>query len=259
MTPVIPVGVNLTTIGVSARLVARVGAAHRGRRLPRRLGWDHFVSRGTLTDPVLECWTMLAAAAARHGALRVGSFVTQRHEPSSRPCSRAWPPRWRTCPEGRLELGIGIGGHPREHEAYGITFPDRPSAARAWRRRSTRAAAALRRRAGRLRGPLTIPLRGAHAFPVPAPPPRIIVGAETPAGARLAARIGDAWTVPATSWERAAPVFAEALASAGRVAGDVSLSDRPRPGSRALPDDQPVLADLARDGGGAGASAAPTS
>lgn len=27
---------------------------------------------------------------------------------------------------GRLVLGIGIGGHPAEHEAYGIPFPPVP-------------------------------------------------------------------------------------------------------------------------------------
>ena len=37
--------------------------------------------------------------------------------------------------DGRLVLGIGIGGHPAEHEAYGIPFPDRPSALPVSRRR----------------------------------------------------------------------------------------------------------------------------
>ena len=44
-------------------------------------------------------------------------------------------------------------------------------------------------------------LRAAHAFPAPKPPPRIIIGGETPAGARLAARIGDAWTTFMGYWE----------------------------------------------------------
>ena len=38
--------------------------AGRGCRLPTVWAWDHFVSRGGLTDPLLECWTTLAAAAA---------------------------------------------------------------------------------------------------------------------------------------------------------------------------------------------------
>ena len=37
---------------------------------------------------------------------------------------------------GRVELGIGIGGHPAEHLAYGIPLPEPcRSAPRAWRRR----------------------------------------------------------------------------------------------------------------------------
>ena len=38
------------------------------------------------------------------------------------------------------------------------------------------------------------PLSDAYAHPVPDPPPPIIVGGETAAGARLAGRIGDGWT-----------------------------------------------------------------
>ena len=61
----IPVGVNLTTIGVTGALVA--GLRRSGSRPPgfsTAWAWDHFVSRGRLTDPLLECWTTLAATAA---------------------------------------------------------------------------------------------------------------------------------------------------------------------------------------------------
>ena len=144
---------------------------------------------------------------------------------------------------GRLELGIGIGGHPREHAAYGIEFPEPAERAA----RLEEAVSVLRLLfAG---GPADFQgryyaLYGAHAFPAPVPPPRIIIGGETAAGARLAARIGDGWTVPGNSWARLAPIHAEALASAGRAPGDVALLiglelDRERP-----PDDQPVLVDL---------------
>jgi alkanesulfonate monooxygenase SsuD/methylene tetrahydromethanopterin reductase-like flavin-dependent oxidoreductase (luciferase family) len=37
--------------------------------------WDHFVSRGVRTDPVLEAWTTLTAAAMVTERVTVGTFV----------------------------------------------------------------------------------------------------------------------------------------------------------------------------------------
>jgi alkanesulfonate monooxygenase SsuD/methylene tetrahydromethanopterin reductase-like flavin-dependent oxidoreductase (luciferase family) len=116
---------------------------------------------------------------------------------------------------GRLVLGIGIGGHPAEHHAYGIPFPDAPE-------RVDR----LEEAVGVLRalwtgGPVSrpgrhYPLTGAHAHPVPEPPPPIIVGGETPTGAALAGRIGDGWTTPASTFTERLPIYLDALAAAGR-------------------------------------------
>ncbi|HEY4633234.1 MAG TPA: hypothetical protein VIH00_04875, partial [Candidatus Limnocylindrales bacterium] len=49
------------------------------------------------------------------------------------------------------------------------------------------------------------------------PLPLIIVGGETTAGARLAARIGDGWTAFEETFARDEPMFREALAEAGRA------------------------------------------
>jgi alkanesulfonate monooxygenase SsuD/methylene tetrahydromethanopterin reductase-like flavin-dependent oxidoreductase (luciferase family) len=70
-------------------------------------------------------------------------------------------------------------------------------------------------------GPVTrpspfYPLRDAVAFPVPEPPPKIIVGGETRSGAALAARIGDGWTAFDDNFEANLPVYLEALEDAGR-------------------------------------------
>jgi len=117
---------------------------------------------------------------------------------------------------GRLTLGIGIGGHPAEHRAYGIPFPDVPERVA----RLEEAVAVLRALwAG---GPVTrpspfYPLLEAHAFPVPVPPPPIIVGAESRPGVELAARLGDGWTTPAATLAERLPDYLDALAAAGKA------------------------------------------
>ena len=117
---------------------------------------------------------------------------------------------------GRLTLGIGIGGHPAEHRAYGIPFPDVPERVA----RLEEAVAVLRALwAG---GPVTrpspfYPLLEAHAFPVPVPPPPIIVGAESRPGVELAARLGDGWTTPAGTLAERLPDYLDALAAAGKA------------------------------------------
>jgi alkanesulfonate monooxygenase SsuD/methylene tetrahydromethanopterin reductase-like flavin-dependent oxidoreductase (luciferase family) len=210
----IPVGVNLTTIGVPGawwrESVQRLESA--GYRTA--WAWDHFVSRGTLSDPVLECWTTLTAAAIVTRRLRVGSFVTNVMNRHPAVLARMAATVCDIAP-GRLELGIGIGGHPAEHKAYGIDFPEPPERAA----RLEEAVQVLRLLWSG--GPVDFDgrfyrLQRAHAFPVPDPLPRIIVGGETPAGARLAARIGDAWTCFADSYEKVVPVFEAELAKAGR-------------------------------------------
>ena len=116
---------------------------------------------------------------------------------------------------GRLMLGIGIGGHPREHRQYGIDFPDVPERVA----RLEEAVAVMR--ALWTGGPADLDgryyqLHEAMALPVPDPPPPVIVGGQSPAGVRLAARIGDGWTSPPEPFEHLEPIYREALAAAGR-------------------------------------------
>ena len=56
----------------------------------------------------------------------------------------------------------------------------------------------------------------ASAHPVPDPPPPIIIGGETPAGARLAGRIGDGWSAFDDNFEPNLPLYLESLEAAGR-------------------------------------------
>jgi alkanesulfonate monooxygenase SsuD/methylene tetrahydromethanopterin reductase-like flavin-dependent oxidoreductase (luciferase family) len=116
---------------------------------------------------------------------------------------------------GRLVLGIGIGGAPREHAAYGIEFPEAPERVA----RLEEAVAVIR--ALWTGGPVTrespyYPLQEAYAHPVPPTPPRIILGGETRPGARLAARVGDGWSTFDDNFEANLPVYLETLEAEGR-------------------------------------------
>ena len=67
------------------------------------------------------------------------------------------------------------------------------------------------------------------AYPIPIPPPPIIIGGETPAGARLAGRIGDGWSAFDVNFEANLPLYLESLEAAGRGARTSASSS----GSRA--------------------------
>jgi alkanesulfonate monooxygenase SsuD/methylene tetrahydromethanopterin reductase-like flavin-dependent oxidoreductase (luciferase family) len=180
--------------------------------------WDHFIGRGDRTVPVVEAWTILALAAGMTERVTVGPFVMNvmnRHPALvARMASTL-----HIASGGRLVLGMGIGGAPKEHEAYGIEFPAAPERVA----RLEEAVAVIRALwAG---GPVTrdspfYPLHDAYAHPVPTPPPPIVIGGETPAGARLAGRIGDGWTAFDDNFEANLPIYLESLAAAGRRRDD---------------------------------------
>ncbi|HXX60359.1 MAG TPA: LLM class flavin-dependent oxidoreductase [Candidatus Sulfotelmatobacter sp.] len=236
-------GVNLTAIGVTAAWWLESARRLDAAGFDAVWCWDHFLSRGDPTDPVLECWTTLAAAAAVTGRIHVGSFVTNvmnRHPAVlARMAATA-----QDVAQGRLEMGIAIGGFPREHHALGIPFPSPAERAE----HLEEAVQVLRLLWSG--GPVSF--RGRHyaltdavAHPVPDPAPRLIIAGETTAGARLAARLGDAWATDTTGLTRDRPAFLEALAETGRRPADVPVLvdvelDRHRPAA-----DQAVVADLA--------------
>lgn len=217
----LPVGLNLASIGVDAGWWLEAAARAESAGFASAWIWDHFVSRGRLDDPVLECWTMLSAASATTSRIRLGSFVTNVMNRHPAVLARMVA----TASEvsgGRVELGIGAGGHPAEHVAYGIPFPKRPE------RLEHLAEAIEVLRLLFSGGPVTYEgrfyqLREAHAFPVPLPVPRIIVGGQTAAGARFAARHADAWTCFADEVDALLPIFEAELMAAGRARADVPV------------------------------------
>lgn len=214
MTLHIPVGLNPTAIGVDIGWWTEIAQRAEAAGFKTAWIWDHFVSRGDLTDPLLECWTTLTATAASTERIHVGSFVANNVNRHPAVLANIVATLADLAP-GRVELGIGIGGHPAEHRAYGIDFP--PANERA--ERLEESIAVLRRLFGG--GPVDFEgryyrLEGAHAFPAPIPAPRITVAGMKPAGARLAARLGDAWTCFESAYDRLLPVFEAELAAAGR-------------------------------------------
>jgi alkanesulfonate monooxygenase SsuD/methylene tetrahydromethanopterin reductase-like flavin-dependent oxidoreductase (luciferase family) len=209
----LPIGVCLRTIRAepgwwleSARRLDAAGYAGVW-------AWDHFVGQGDKTVPVVEGWTILAMAAAQTKRLTVGPFVLNVMNRHPAVVARM-ASTLQIASEGRLILGIGIGGAPREHAAYGIDFPEPPERVA----RLEEAIAVIRAlwTGGPVNRPSAFyPLENAHAFPVPDPAPPIVIGGETRSGARLAARIGDGWST-FENFEDHLPVYLEALEEAGR-------------------------------------------
>jgi alkanesulfonate monooxygenase SsuD/methylene tetrahydromethanopterin reductase-like flavin-dependent oxidoreductase (luciferase family) len=176
--------------------------------------WDHFMGRGDLTVPVVESWTILSMAAAATERVTVGPFVMNVMNRHPAVVARM-ASTLQIASGGRVVLGIGIGGAPKEHAAYGIDFPEAPERVA----RLEEAVAVMR--ALWTGGPITrdspfYPLRKAHAFPLPVPPPPIIIGGETAAGARLAGRIGDGWSAFDDNFEANLPRYLESLEASGR-------------------------------------------
>ncbi|MGC8627146.1 MAG: LLM class F420-dependent oxidoreductase [Acidimicrobiales bacterium] len=97
-----------------------------------RTGWDgvwvadHFMPAAEpVTEPMLECWSVLAGLATSVARLRIGSLVTgntYRH-PAVLANMAATVDH---LSGGRLVLGIGAGWQENEHRAYGIDYPDVP-------------------------------------------------------------------------------------------------------------------------------------
>ncbi len=217
----IPIGLNLSSIGVSARWWLEAARRSEDAGYASVWIWDHFVSRGRTDDAVLECWTMLAAASGETSSIRLGSFVSNVMNRHPAVLARMVA-TLAELSSGRIELGIGAGGHPAEHEAYGIDFPPRPVRGE----HLVEAIEVLRRLFSG--GPVDYDgryyrLAGAHAYPIPQPAPRIILGGETPAGARLAARHADAWTCFGKHFETLQPTFLAELDAIARDRADVEV------------------------------------
>ena len=210
----LPIGVTLGTIGVDAGWW--LDAAERLDAAGYRAiwAWDHVMGRGDPTAPVLEAWTMLAAAASRTRSAFLGTFVdnVMNREPAlvARMASTL-----QAVSGGRFRLGIAIGGNPREHEAYGIPLP--PATVRADHLREAIAVI----RALWSGGPVSFAgahyrLVEAYAFPRPAPEPPILVGRSRRPGSASRRRWVMAGRRRVPRSRSSSRPYRAALASAGR-------------------------------------------
>lgn len=218
----LPIGVALGSIGATAAwwLESAVRLEAAGYRAV--WSWDHFVGGGDRTVPVLEQWTILAAAAGATRRVGLGTFVTNVMNRHPAVVARM-AATLQAASGGRFTLGIGIGGNAAEHRAYGIDFPEKPERAD----RLEEAIAVIR--ALWSGGPVTRPSRfyplvEAHSFPVPEPAPRILVGAASPRGLRIAARSADGWAAEIDDFERLLPTYIEALAAEGKTRADAWIA-----------------------------------
>ncbi|MDP9484137.1 MAG: LLM class flavin-dependent oxidoreductase [Chloroflexota bacterium] len=233
MTERLPIGVAIRSIRATAdwwlECARRVDAAGYAGVW----SWDHFVGKRDRTVPVVEAWTIVTAAATVTRQVTVGTFVANVMNRQPAVLARM-ATTLQEVSGGRLILGIGIGGAPAEHHALGIPFPDAPERVT----RLEEAVAVLR--ALWTGGPVTrpspfYPLTDAQVSVGPHPPPPIIIGGETRAGARLAGRIGDGWTAFDDNFEANLPAYLEALEAGGRSRADqrvlVGSQGAVRPGS----------------------------
>ena len=240
----IPVGLNPTSIGVTSDWWFEAARSAERAGFSAVWCWDHFISRGDPHDPVLECWTTIAGAAAVTDRIGIGSWVTNVTNRHPAVLARM-AVTLQEASGGRLSVGLGSGGAGMEQERLGIDYP--PIRDRAERLEETV-------RIMRLLfdgGPASFDgrhyrLRDAVVHPVAGPPPRIVVAGQTPAGARLAARVGDAWTTDAPLLDGLLPAFDESLAEAGRTRAEVSVVvGVPVQEQGRRSGDLPIVADLA--------------
>ena len=208
------IGVALGSIGATPQwwlesAIRLDAAGYRGL-----WSWDHFVGGGDRSVPVVEQWTILAAAAGATKQIRLGTFISNVMNRHPAVLARM-ASTLQEASGGRLTLGIGIGGGPKEHVAYGIDFP----AADQRVRRLEDAVAVIR--ALWTGGPVTrdgafYSLDDAYARPIPAPAPKILIGAAVPRGVRLAARIGDGWAAEQPDFEKHLGLYRDTLESSGK-------------------------------------------
>ena len=211
----LPIGVFLRTIRAEPRWWLESARRLDAAGYAGIWAWDHFTGQGAdKSVSVVECWTALAMAAGATQRVTVAPFVLNVMNRHPAVVARM-ASTLHLASGGRLVLGIGIGGAKKEHDAYGIEFPEAPERVA----RLEEAVAVIR--ALWTGGPITrespfYPLHEAYAHPVAPKPPRIIVGGETRPGARLAARIGDGWSTFDDNFEANLPVYLETLEAEGR-------------------------------------------
>jgi alkanesulfonate monooxygenase SsuD/methylene tetrahydromethanopterin reductase-like flavin-dependent oxidoreductase (luciferase family) len=153
---------------------------------------DHFAIDSARDMVILECWATLAALAATTERIRIGTMVTNvaLRNPGLLAKSALTVDQ---VSGGRLDLAVGGGFYPGEHEALGIDFLDGPA-------RGERLREAVEILDQALRGE-NVTYDGAHfslvdapfhPAPTQLPRPRLWVAGQATRSLRVAARHADA-------------------------------------------------------------------
>jgi alkanesulfonate monooxygenase SsuD/methylene tetrahydromethanopterin reductase-like flavin-dependent oxidoreductase (luciferase family) len=214
------------------------GPALEASRDARRLGFggafvfDHLWPLGAPTRPALECWTLLAALAARAGGggFRVGTLVTRAGIRAPALVARMAATVGQVAGAPPI-VGVGRGdlGNRDENLAFGLPFPGAAERTRA-----------VEDVVAALRGPLA-----------GSPAPEVWVGGTGPSGRELAGRLADAWN----GWGLTPEELAAGLADVRRAAEAAGRDPAAVPGTwggqvLVAPGRQEARAMLARWGAG---------
>lgn len=201
-----------------------------------RAGWDglyfadHFMPNdpggAPLDGPVLECWAVMAALAARTSQLRIGSLVCgnlYRH-PAVVANAAATIDQ---VSGGRFVLGLGAGWQVNEHAAYGIELPPPRPLLDRFEEACDVITSLLRERRTTVAGKhYRITDAPCDPKPVQAPLPVLIGGRGERRTLRIAARFADewnAWTTP-EDFRHKSGVLDEHCAAVGRDPGAIRRS-----------------------------------
>jgi alkanesulfonate monooxygenase SsuD/methylene tetrahydromethanopterin reductase-like flavin-dependent oxidoreductase (luciferase family) len=214
------------------------GPALEASREARRLGFggafvfDHLWPLGAPARPALECWTLLAAVAARAGGggFRVGTLVTRAGIRAPALVARMAATVGQVAGAPPI-VGVGRGdlGNRDENLAFGLPFPGAAERTRA-----------VEDVVAALRGPLA-----------GSPAPEVWVGGTGPSGRELAGRLADAWN----GWGLTPEELAAGLADVRRAAEAAGRDPAAVPGTwggqvLVAPGRQEARAMLARWGAG---------
>jgi len=180
--------------------------------------YDHLAGSVHRARRVVECWTALTAIAATVPEIAVGPLVLNVANRDAGTLA-VMAATLQDVSGGRLLLGVGAGGgastpYAAEQRALGRAVAPDPE-----RRRAVESTIAT------LRAVWSGAVGGASGFPVPEPPPPIVVGGFGPKMAALAGRLADGINLPGgPGLARLLDVAREARTDAGLDADDLLVT-----------------------------------
>ena len=190
------------------------------------IGWiaDHFAIPRIEDLPILEAWTTLAALAADTERIRLGTLVTNvaTRNPGLLAKQALTVDQ---ISNGRLDVGVGAGYYPEEHEFVGVDFLDGPGRSERLREAVEILDCALRGEHVTFSGNhFRLADAPMHPAPTQLPRPPLYVAAQGPKALRTAARHADAVVTlgePNAPFGESLPKFRERMARLDDICGEL--------------------------------------